>query len=138
MAEAKKMMDNPEFQKQMKNMAKDPQFKESIEKTKEQIADPNKAAHMEAKMEHMLKVGNDKLKQGAAASMEDAMAAMNNPEVLSEMTKMLKDPNFKKELEAMQKDPQFASYIDAMKDMMKDPAKKRQIDAVSDTVRASL
>jgi hypothetical protein len=138
MAEAKKMMDNPEFQKQMKNMQKTPEFKDGIEKTKEQLNDPNKAAHMEAKIEHMVKVGQDKQKQGAASSMEDAMAAMNDPAVLAEMTKMLKDPNFTKELEAMSKDPKFANYVEAMQDMMKDPAKKQKINDVSEKVRASL
>ena len=54
MAEAKKMMENPQFQKQMKEMANDKTFQESIKKSVEMMADPAQAAAMEAKMEHMM------------------------------------------------------------------------------------
>jgi len=115
MAEAKKMMDSPEFQKQMKKMTGDKAFKDSIKKASDTMKDPSMAAEMEARMEHMMKVGNQDLKKGAANVMEDAMAAMANPEVMSEMTKMIKDPSFQAQLQQMAKDPQFQSYIEAVR-----------------------
>lgn len=131
MAEAKKMMENPAFQKQMKEMSGDKAFQDSIKKSVEMMKDPARAAEMEAKMEHMMKVGNQQLKDKAGNLMEDAMAAMNNPEVMAEVAKMVKDPNFQQQLADMAKDPQFKSYIDAMKDMANDPAKKRQMEAIA-------
>lgn len=65
-------------------------------------------------MEHMLKVGEEKLKQGAGAAMEQAMADMANPEVMAEMAKMLKDPQFQAQLAAMSKDPSFKNYVAAV------------------------
>jgi hypothetical protein len=65
-------------------------------------------------MEHMLKVGDKELKKGASSAMEEAMAAMADPEVMAEMTRMIKDPNFAKEFEAMKKDPKFKNYVDAV------------------------
>jgi len=138
MAEAKKMMDNPAFQKQMKEMANDKAFSESIKKSVEMMKDPAQAAAMEAKMEHMMKVGNDALKNQAGNMMEDAMAAMNNPEVMAEVAKMVKDPSFQQQLAEMAKDPQFKSYIDAMKDMANDPAKKRQMEMLGNALKSEL
>lgn len=138
MAEAKKMMDDPEFQKQMGKLAQNPEFKNSIKQTQQAMQDPHHAAKMEAKVEHMMKVGQESLKKGAKNSMEDALAAMNNPEALGEMARMLKDPNFKKELEAMYKDPQFQNYVAAMQDMMKDPAQKRKVEAIQQNIKASM
>lgn len=138
MAEAKKMMEDPAWQKEMKKLTKSKDFKESIKKTQEMAKDPNTAAHAEARMEHMLKVGEAELKQGAAGAMEEAMAAMANPEVMAEMTKMLKDPNFAKQFAAMSKDPGFQNYVDAMGDMMKDPSKKRKVEQVAEAVRKTL
>jgi hypothetical protein len=114
MAEAQKMMQDPEWQKEMKKMAGSKDFKNSVKKTKDMLADPDTAAHAEARMEHMLKVGDNELKKGAASAMEEAMASMNDPEVMAEMTRMIKDPKFAKEFEAMKKDPQFKSYVDAV------------------------
>jgi hypothetical protein len=138
MAEAQKMMENPEWKKKMKDLTNTKEFKSSVQKTKEMLDDPNKAAAAEAKLEHMQRVGQDRLKQNAAGEMEQAMAAMANPEVMAEMTKMLKDPKFKDQLAAMANDPQFRNYMEAMQDMMKDPVKKRKIEAVSDTLKAKL
>ena len=138
MAEAKKMMDNPAFQKQMKEMANDKAFSESIKKSVEMMKDPAQAAAMEAKMEHMMKVGNDALKNQAGNMMEEAMAAMNNPEVMAEVAKMVKDPSFQQQLAEMAKDPQFKSYIDAMKDMANDPAKKRQMEMLGNALKSEL
>jgi hypothetical protein len=114
MAEAKKMMENPEYQKLMKKFSNSKDFKDSVKKTTEMLKDPNTAAKAEAKLEHMVNVGNDQLKKGAKDAMEEAMAAMNNPEVMAEMAKMVKDPNFVKQLESMTKDPKFKNYIDAV------------------------
>lgn len=138
MAEAKKMMEDPDFKKKMEKLAGGKDFKESMKKTKELLDDPNKAAAAEAKFEHMQRVGTDRLKQGAVNDMEQAMAALANPEVMAEMTKMLKDPTFKDTLASMAKDPQFKNYMDVMQDMVKDPTKRRKIEAVSDAVKAQL
>merc|ERR1719217_1972222 len=138
MAEAKKMMENPQFQKQMKEMANDKTFQESIKKSVEMMNDPAQAAAMEAKMEHMMKVGNDQLKKAAGGMMDEAMLAMNNPEVMAQVAKMVKDPNFQKQLADMAKDPQFQSYIEAMKDMANDPAKKRQMEMLGNKMKSEL
>ena len=151
MAEAKKMMDNPQFQKKMKEMGNTKDFKDATKKSLDMMNDPAKAAEMEAKYEHMMKVGNEQLKNAAGNVMEDAMAAMSNPEVMAEMTKMIKDPafqeqlsamakdpNFQQQLAAMAKDPSFKSYIDAMQDMMKDPEKRARMEKIGDAMRANL
>ena len=78
------------------------------------MKDPARAAEAEAKYEHMMKVGNKELKEGAANVMEDAMAAMANPEVMAEMAKMIKDPSFQQQLADMAKDPSFKNYVDAV------------------------
>ena len=138
MAEAKKMMDNPQFQKKMKEMGNTKDFKDATKKSLDMMNDPAKAAEMEAKYEHMMKVGNEQLKNAAGNVMEDAMAAMNNPEVMAEMSRMVKDPNFQQQLAAMSKDPSFKSYIDAMQDMMKDPEKRARMEKIGDAMRANL
>lgn len=138
MAEAKKMMDNPQFQKQMKEMGNTKEFKDSIKSSVDMLNDPAKAAAMEAKMEHMMKVGNDQLKKGAGSVMDDAMAAMGNPEVMAEMSKMIKDPNFQQQLNDMAKDPSFKSYIDAMQDMMKDPEKRKKMEMIGNAMKSEL
>eukprot|EP00980_Cylindrotheca_fusiformis_P007111 scaffold1489_cov194-Cylindrotheca_fusiformis.AAC.21 len=114
MAEAKKMMDSPEYQKQMKQFANSNDFKEAAKKASELMKDPAQAAAMEAKLEHMMKVGSDQLNAGTGKMMEDAMAAMSNPEVMAEMTKMIKDPNFQANLADMAKDPTFKKYIESV------------------------
>merc|ERR1719389_572433 len=91
MAEAKKMMESPEYQKQMKEFANSAGFKEASKKATDILNDPAKSAEMEAKMEHMMKVGAEKLKAHSGQTMEAAMAAMGDPAVLAEMTKMIKD-----------------------------------------------
>jgi hypothetical protein len=42
------------------------------------------------------------------------MAAMGNPEVMAEMTKMMKDPSFQAQLAGMAKDPSFKNYVSAV------------------------
>lgn len=138
MAAAKEMMADPAWQAEMKKLQSDKGFKESIKKTTEMSKDPNEAAKVEAKMEHMVKLGNDQLKNSAATAMEQAMEAMKNPEVMAEMSAMIKDPSFKQQLEALSKDPSFKSYIDAMQDMIQDPVKKKKIQEMGDSIRASL
>lgn len=108
------MMDNPEFQRQMKKMTGDKEFKNSLKNTVDAMKDPSKAAEMEARMEHMMKVGDQELKKAAGNVMEDAMAAMANPEVMAEMTKMIKDPAFQEQLAAMAKDPNFKLYMESV------------------------
>jgi hypothetical protein len=138
MAEAKKLMDNPEYKKKMSEMQKDKDFQESLKKTQESLNDPNQAAAAEAKMEHMLKVGEQQLKKAAGDQMREAMAAMSNPDVMSQMQEMLKDPNFMQQIQAMTKDPNFKSYVDAVQDMVKDPAMKAKLEQVGQQVKASL
>jgi len=114
MAEAKKMMDDPAYKKKMAEMTKDKAFQESLKNYAGAMKDPNAAAAQEAKMEHMLKVGEDQLKKHAGDQLKDAMAAMSNPEVMGEMQKMMKDPQFLAQIQAMTKDPNFKSYVDAV------------------------
>ena len=114
MKEAQKMMENPEFKKQMKKMAETKDFKENVKKSVDMMKDPSTAARLEAQMEHMVKVGADQLKKGASSAMEEAMASMANPEVMAEMAKMMKDPNFQQQIAAMTKDPSFANYVSAV------------------------
>lgn len=114
MAEAKKMMENPEFQNQMKKLSQSKEFKESVKSSINMMKDPSKQAEAEAKLEHMIKVGNKELKEGARNVMEDAMAAMGNPEVMAEMQKMVKDPSFQRQLAEMAKDPSFQNYVEAV------------------------
>ena len=54
MAEAKRMMESPEFQKQMKEFEKSKEFKDAVKKTKKMMEDPQQAARMAAQMEHMV------------------------------------------------------------------------------------
>jgi hypothetical protein len=166
MAEAQKMMGSPEYQKQMKKLGNSKEYKDSIKKTTDLMKDPSAAAQAEAKFEHMVKVGQAEHKKAAGDVMEDAMAAMANPEVMAEMANMIKDPNFQQQLADMAKDPSFASYVEAvsrrkqsmfpdrrrrlsklslvlflhfqMQDMMKDPTKKKKMEMLGDTVRAGL
>ena len=114
MAEAQKMMANPDYQKKMKELSKDKAFQEGIKKTTEMLNDPNSQAAHEAKMEHMLKVGEETLKKNAGDQMKEAMNAMSNPEVMAEMQQMMKDPKFMQQIQAMTKDPNFKSYVDAV------------------------
>ncbi|CAB9518292.1 expressed unknown protein [Seminavis robusta] len=138
MAEAQKMMNNPEYKKKMAELTKDKAFQESIKKTTDSLKDPNAAAAAEAKMEHMLKVGNDQLKKNAGDQMKEAMNAMSNPEVMAQMQDMLKDPKFMQQIQAMTKDPNFKSYVDAVQDMVKDPAMKAKFEQVGQKVKASM
>mmetsp|Transcript_7079 Transcript_7079/g.10162 ORF Transcript_7079/g.10162 Transcript_7079/m.10162 type:complete len:200 (+) Transcript_7079:160-759(+) len=138
MAEAQKMMQSPDFQKKMKELGENKEFKEGVKKSVDMMKDPTTAARLEAQMEHMVKVGQETIKKGANSAMEEAMASMANPEVMAEMTKMLKDPNFQQQIAGMAKDPSFKNYISAMQDMMKDPEKKERLEKISQTVRAAL
>ena len=72
MAEAKKMMESPEFKKQMKKLEGSKDFKESTKKAREAMKDPATAARMEAQMEHMLTKGQDQLKNNAKNQMAEA------------------------------------------------------------------
>lgn len=138
MAEAKKMMDDPMYQKKMREMSNTKEFKEGVQQSIEMMKNPAKAAAAEAKMEHMLKVGNEQIKSASRNVMEDAMAAMSNPEVMAEMARMVKDPQFQRQLAEMANDPSFKNYVDAAQDMMKDPKKKRQMELMGEAMRASL
>jgi len=138
MAEAQKMMADPAYQKKMKELSKDKAFKDSIKATGDMLKDPAKAAQAEAKMEHMLKVGNEQLKKAAGDQMKEAMEAMSNPDVMDEMQKMMKDPQFLQQIQAMTKDPNFKSYVDAVQDMVKDPAMKAKFEQAGRKVKAAL
>ena len=114
MAEAQRLMADPKFQKEMKKLAENQDFKDSIKKTTEGLKDPAQAAKMEARLEHMLKVGNENLKKGATDSMRQAMDAMNDPAVMQQMTQMMKDPQMQAKIQQMMKDPQFQQYAEAV------------------------
>jgi hypothetical protein len=134
MAEAQKMMADPAFQKEMKKLSGSKEFKESSKQAQDMLNDPNQAAHAEAKLEHMVKVGSDTIKKGAKDTMSAVMDEMDNPEMMAEMKKMAQDPAFKQKFEEMSKDPQFQSYIAAAKDMMKDPAARQKLEALKATM----
>lgn len=139
MAEAQAMMNDPNFQKKMKEMQKSKEYQETIKKTKDVMADPTKAAQAEAKLEIMTKIGNDEIKKNAANAMEEAMAAMNDPNVMNDLAKMMKDPKFKDTIASMANDNQFQEYINAMKNMMaNDPATKRKVENIASTLKATL
>ncbi len=138
MAEARKMMESPEWKKKMKELTGDKAFKESTEKLKKTMEDPNEAAKLQAKMEHMMKVGQEGLKNEARDTMAQAMEAMNDPTIMAEAARMMKDPNFQQQLAQMAKDPSFKKYVSAMQDMMQDPSTKRQMEAMADSFRSAL
>lgn len=114
MKAAKEMMNDKEFQKQMKKLGEQKEFKQGVKKTVDMMKDPSTAARMEAQMEHMVKVGNEQIKKGAAGAMEEAMAAMGDPEVMAEMAKLIKDPTFQQQISDMSKDPSFKNYVAAV------------------------
>lgn len=98
----------------MKKLSEQKEFKDGVKKTVDMMKDPSTAARLEAQMEHMAKVGADQLKKGAAGAMEEAMAAMGNPDVMAEMAKLMKDPSFQQQISAMSKDPSFKNYVSAV------------------------
>mmetsp|Transcript_17076 Transcript_17076/g.35346 ORF Transcript_17076/g.35346 Transcript_17076/m.35346 type:complete len:141 (+) Transcript_17076:431-853(+) len=139
MAQAKAMMDDPKFKAEMKKLQNSKEFKNSVKATQEMLSDPGKQAEMEAKMEHMLKVGNDKIKKTAAGTLDSTMEAMlNNKDVMNDMAEMVKDPNFKKQFDEMMKDPSFRAYMESMQDMMKDPSKKAKFEQAAAGLKAAL
>merc|ERR1712107_592900 len=103
------------------------EFKDKMKDVNDMLKDPAKAAEMEAKMEHMLKVGAEQMKQNSGI-MDDALKSMNDPTVLKQVTEMMKDPKFQQQISQMAKDPSFKGYIDSMQEMMKDPNKKAQME----------
>ena len=137
MAEAQKMMANPEFKKQMGNLAASGDLQEKMKDVNALLKDPAKAAEMEAKMEHMMKIGTEQLKQQGNV-MEDAMATMQDPAVMQQINEMMKDPKFQQQISQMASDPSYKGYIDAMQDMMKDPTKKAQMEEIGRQMRKEL
>ncbi len=118
MAEAKKMMDSPEFKKQMKQFEKSKEFKDAAKKTEEMMKDPQTAARMAAQAEHMVKRGQDQMKKTAQASIADAFGALNDPKMMAEAQKMMKDPKFIQNFQKMATDPNFKPYMEAVSSMM--------------------
>jgi hypothetical protein len=139
MAEAQKMMQDPAFQREMKRLTKSKEFQETVKKTKDMMNDPNTAAHAEARMEHMLRVGQEQLQKGAKLNLEQLLSEIgSDPDAMRSMQKMLQDPSFKKQFDAMTKDNQFQTYVDAMKELMKDPAKKKYIETLGAQLKKAL
>lgn len=139
MAAAREMMNDKKFQQEMKKLSNTAEFKESIQNTKEMLSDPNQAAAAEARMEQMIKIGNNQLKKQAMQTVDATMDAMtSDPEMIDSMAKMIKDPNFKKQLDEMMKDPNFRAYMESMQDMMKDPATKAKFDQAAAGIKAAL
>ena len=114
MAEAQKMMSDPNFKKQMKQFEKSKEFKDASKKAKNMMEDPQAAARMQAQAEHMVQRGNDQMKKGAMNSMADAMEAMNDPAVMGEAMKMMQNPDFARQMQQMQNDPAFGNYMAAV------------------------
>jgi DNA-binding FadR family transcriptional regulator len=102
------------------------------------MEDPNEAAKIQAKMEHMMKVGQGELNAEAKDTMANAMQAMADPSVMAEAARMMKDPQFQEQLARMSKDPSFKKYVNAMQDMMQDPTTKAQMERISDSFRSAL
>jgi hypothetical protein len=138
MAEAKKMMESPEWKKKMKHLTNDKAFKQSAQAAAKAMEDPNEAAKLQAKMEHMMKKGAAELKNEAKNTMAEAMQAMNDPNVMAQAAQMMKDPSFQQQLAQMAKDPSFQKYIGAMQEMMQDPSTKQQMDRMADSFRSAL
>lgn len=67
MREAQKMMQDPAFKEQMKQMTANPGFKEHMEKTQAVLNDPEKVKEMEEKMQTSLKEGEIALAEAEAA-----------------------------------------------------------------------
>ncbi|KAL7575902.1 hypothetical protein ACA910_000703 [Epithemia clementina (nom. ined.)] len=139
MAAAQEMMNDKKFQAEMKKFSKSKEFKESLKTTKEMLSDPNQAAAAEARMEQMIKVGNEEMKKKSMQTVDATMDAMaNDPEMVDSMAKMIKDPNFKKQLDEMMKDPNFRAYMESMQEMLKDPSKKAKFDQAAAGIKAAL
>lgn len=138
MAEAKKMMESPEWKKKMKNLTNDKAFKEATAAATKAMEDPNEQAKLHAKMEHMMKKGSAELKKEAKDTMAEAMQAMNDPSVMAQAAQMMKDPSFQQQLAQMAKDPSFQKYIGAMQEMMQDPSTKQQMERMADSFRSAL
>ena len=138
MAEAKKMMESPEWKKKMKELTNDKAFKSNIDNVKKTMEDPNEQAKLPAKMEHMMKVGQNDLKNEAKDTMGQAMEAMADPTVMAEAAQMMKDPKFQQQLSQMAKDPSFKKYVSAMQEMMQDPGTKAQMEQMADSFRSAL
>ena len=114
LAEARKMMDSPEFKKQMKLMEKSKEFKDAKKKTQQMMDDPSTAARLEAQMEHMVQRGEDTMVKKAYNSMSDAMSSLSDPEMMAEAVEMMKDPAFRQQLQSMASDPSFKTYLKAV------------------------
>lgn len=138
MAEAKKMMESPDWKKKMKDVTHDKAFKANMDNVKKTMDDPNEAAKMQAKMEHMMKTGQRDLQNDAKDTMASAVQAMADPDTMADAARMMKDPKFQQQLAQMAKDPSFKKYITAMKDMMEDPSTKAQMDQMADSFRSQL
>lgn len=63
MREAQKMMQDPEFQRQMKQMMAAPGFQQAIQKTQAVINDPTQLKELEEKAQKQLDEGNKQLEE---------------------------------------------------------------------------
>merc|ERR1719375_1740650 len=109
-----------------------------MEKTAKMMEDPDQAAKMQAKYEHMVKVGNDANREDAKNTMTEAMQAMNDPKTMAQAAQMMKDPSFQDQMAKMAKDPSFKKYISAMQDMMQDPATKLKMEQMASAMNTHL
>jgi hypothetical protein len=111
MAEARAMMNNPEFTKTMKEMQKRKSYQVAIKVTKDTMSDPTKAALEDAKLEHMAKVGTKKKIEIMLPTGSNVMDRRKNPAVMQEMMTMLQDPTkLKEQIKTLSKDSQFKEY----------------------------
>ena len=63
MREAQKLMQDPAFQAQMKQMMAGAGFQQAMKKTKEEMKDPKKMAEMERKAQEAIAEGNKQLEE---------------------------------------------------------------------------
>jgi len=129
MAEAAKMMESKEFKSQMKKLEGSKEFKESLKKTKDALSDPATQGKMEATMEHMLNVGNQKL-DSMNEGIQKAVNVLDDPEILAKTAKMMAQPDFQEKLGKMMQNPGYMNAMSQMEEMMKDPAMKSKMEAL--------
>ena len=70
MREAQKLMNDPQFQAQMKKMTESEGFKQHMKKSQDTLKDPKKLKELEEKMAKQLEEGNEQLKKYEAAEAE--------------------------------------------------------------------
>merc|ERR1711924_323210 len=139
MAEAQKMMADPEFQAQMRAFTDRPGFKEAATKVKKQFdtlsQDPAKLKALTDEVENFLDGARDESAEGlrrkarnmaaqelsgeadsdgsntALLGLEALKAANKDPKLMAEAMEQMKDPRIMREVKKLMSDPSFADQI---------------------------